>query len=142
MADPERQMKVTAQEMEEARIPLAYRDFCAHLLIPLNKCRQVRLACAAPSASHAALTARRPHPSPPRSARSGCRGSASTSATTTRRASTKSTSMRVLRCVCVPPHAPHPRSLRSRTVRRAHLHLLLRARSYKRRQALYNEQKK
>ncbi len=24
----------------EARVPLAYRDQCAHLLIPLNKCRQ------------------------------------------------------------------------------------------------------
>lgn len=25
--------------MAEARLPLAYRDSCAHLLIPLNKCR-------------------------------------------------------------------------------------------------------
>lgn len=26
--------------MREARLPLAYRDSCAHLLIPLNKCRR------------------------------------------------------------------------------------------------------
>jgi NADH dehydrogenase (ubiquinone) 1 beta subcomplex subunit 7 len=25
--------------MSDARVPLAYRDSCAHLLIPLNKCR-------------------------------------------------------------------------------------------------------
>jgi len=25
--------------MSAARLPLAYRDSCAHLLIPLNKCR-------------------------------------------------------------------------------------------------------
>lgn len=25
--------------MSSARLPLAYRDTCAHLLIPLNKCR-------------------------------------------------------------------------------------------------------
>jgi NADH dehydrogenase (ubiquinone) 1 beta subcomplex subunit 7 len=25
--------------MAEAKLPLAYRDSCAHLLIPLNKCR-------------------------------------------------------------------------------------------------------
>lgn len=29
----------TQEEMREARLPLAYRDQCAHLLIPLNKCR-------------------------------------------------------------------------------------------------------
>ncbi|KIW62260.1 hypothetical protein PV04_10453 [Phialophora macrospora] len=27
------------EAMSEARLPLAYRDSCAHLLIPLNKCR-------------------------------------------------------------------------------------------------------
>jgi len=27
------------QAMSDARLPLAYRDSCAHLLIPLNKCR-------------------------------------------------------------------------------------------------------
>ncbi|PVV04416.1 hypothetical protein BB560_001090 [Smittium megazygosporum] len=32
-------MIATQQEMAEARIPLAYRDYCAHLLIPLNRCR-------------------------------------------------------------------------------------------------------
>ncbi|KAF2484118.1 B18 subunit of NADH:ubiquinone oxidoreductase [Neohortaea acidophila] len=26
--------------MSAARLPLAYRDSCAHLLIPLNKCRR------------------------------------------------------------------------------------------------------
>ncbi|KAK5129670.1 hypothetical protein LTR08_002995 [Meristemomyces frigidus] len=33
--------KITAtrEEMSAARLPLAYRDSCAHLLIPLNKCR-------------------------------------------------------------------------------------------------------
>ena len=25
--------------MADAKLPLAYRDGCAHLLIPLNKCR-------------------------------------------------------------------------------------------------------
>lgn len=25
--------------MREAKLPLAYRDSCAHLLIPLNRCR-------------------------------------------------------------------------------------------------------
>lgn len=28
------------QEMHDAKINMVYRDFCAHLLIPLNKCRQ------------------------------------------------------------------------------------------------------
>ncbi|KAG2019358.1 hypothetical protein GB937_005272 [Aspergillus fischeri] len=28
------------QEMSDARLPLPYRDSCAHLLIPLNRCRQ------------------------------------------------------------------------------------------------------
>lgn len=27
------------KEMSDAKLPLAYRDSCAHLLIPLNKCR-------------------------------------------------------------------------------------------------------
>ncbi|GAO15841.1 hypothetical protein UVI_02051770 [Ustilaginoidea virens] len=30
----------TREEMRDARLPLAYRDSCAHLLIPLNKCRK------------------------------------------------------------------------------------------------------
>ncbi|KAM0919733.1 hypothetical protein ACQ4PT_007910 [Festuca glaucescens] len=29
----------TQAEMAEERVPIAYRDQCAHLLIPLNKCR-------------------------------------------------------------------------------------------------------
>lgn len=31
--------EATRAEMSTARLPLAYRDTCAHLLIPLNKCR-------------------------------------------------------------------------------------------------------
>jgi NADH dehydrogenase (ubiquinone) 1 beta subcomplex subunit 7 len=33
-------MKVTAKEMADAKIPLNGRDYCAHLLIPLLKCRK------------------------------------------------------------------------------------------------------
>merc|ERR1712071_675863 len=32
-------MKVTAKEMADARLPLHLRDYCAHLLIPLKKCQ-------------------------------------------------------------------------------------------------------
>ncbi|KAG0370053.1 hypothetical protein BGZ54_007945 [Gamsiella multidivaricata] len=32
-------MPATQKEMQDARLPLGYRDFCADLLIPLNKCR-------------------------------------------------------------------------------------------------------
>ncbi|KAK9276928.1 hypothetical protein L1049_006466 [Liquidambar formosana] len=35
-----KKMIATQEEMVEARVPLAYRDQCAHLLMPLNKCRQ------------------------------------------------------------------------------------------------------
>ncbi|KAJ8773548.1 hypothetical protein K2173_005794 [Erythroxylum novogranatense] len=38
-----KQMIATQQEMVENRVPLPYRDQCAHLLIPLNKCRQAEL---------------------------------------------------------------------------------------------------
>ena len=34
------EMKATHEEMREARLPISMRDYCAHLLIPLNKCRQ------------------------------------------------------------------------------------------------------
>jgi len=30
----------TRQEMSDAKLPMAYRDRCAHLLIPLNECRR------------------------------------------------------------------------------------------------------
>ncbi|KKY25121.1 putative nadh-ubiquinone oxidoreductase b18 [Phaeomoniella chlamydospora] len=30
----------TREEMSAAKLPLAYRDSCANLLIPLNKCRR------------------------------------------------------------------------------------------------------
>ncbi|MCJ1448816.1 MAG: hypothetical protein MMC23_009335 [Stictis urceolatum] len=36
--DPSR--PATREEMAKAQLPLAYRDNCAHLLIPLNKCRK------------------------------------------------------------------------------------------------------
>ena len=32
-------MKVTHEEMKAARVPLLFRDYCAHILIPLNACR-------------------------------------------------------------------------------------------------------
>ncbi|EDV22515.1 expressed hypothetical protein, partial [Trichoplax adhaerens] len=34
------EMQVTAQEMEDAKVPLHRRDFCAHVYIPLMKCRK------------------------------------------------------------------------------------------------------
>ena len=33
------EMKVTREEMKAARVPLPFRDYCAHILIPLNECR-------------------------------------------------------------------------------------------------------
>lgn len=39
-SDNESTMKVSKEEMKKAGIDLAYRDFCAHLLIPLNECRR------------------------------------------------------------------------------------------------------
>ncbi|KNC54801.1 NADH-ubiquinone oxidoreductase B18 subunit family protein [Thecamonas trahens ATCC 50062] len=35
--------EATQQEMKEARLDLAFRDGCAHLLIPLNQCRRSTL---------------------------------------------------------------------------------------------------
>ncbi|XP_050373201.1 NADH dehydrogenase [ubiquinone] 1 beta subcomplex subunit 7 [Argentina anserina] len=35
-----KKMIATQEEMVENKVPIAYRDQCAHLLIPLNKCRQ------------------------------------------------------------------------------------------------------
>jgi len=43
MASQKREMKVTQQEMIDAKLPVEYRDYCAHLLIPLNKCRREKL---------------------------------------------------------------------------------------------------
>ncbi|XP_073032406.1 NADH dehydrogenase [ubiquinone] 1 beta subcomplex subunit 7 [Primulina eburnea] len=34
-----KKMIATQEEMAEAKVPIPYRDQCAHLLIPLNKCR-------------------------------------------------------------------------------------------------------
>ncbi|KAL3693911.1 hypothetical protein R1sor_007562 [Riccia sorocarpa] len=34
-----KEMIATQEEMVKARVPMGSRDFCAHLLIPLNKCR-------------------------------------------------------------------------------------------------------
>lgn len=31
--------RATREQMSKARLPLQYRDSCAHLLIPLNRCR-------------------------------------------------------------------------------------------------------
>lgn len=33
-------MVATQEEMNAANLPLAYRDYCAHVLIPLNECRK------------------------------------------------------------------------------------------------------
>ena len=33
-------MIATQREMYDARLPLHWRDYCAHLLIPLNQCRR------------------------------------------------------------------------------------------------------
>eukprot|EP00887_Chlorella_sp_A99_P000197 scaffold13.g197.t1 len=38
LAPPE--LKVTQEEMAKAGLSMVYRDFCAHLLIPLNECRR------------------------------------------------------------------------------------------------------
>ncbi|XP_021293530.1 NADH dehydrogenase [ubiquinone] 1 beta subcomplex subunit 7 [Herrania umbratica] len=35
-----KKMIATQAEMVENKVPITYRDQCAHLLIPLNKCRQ------------------------------------------------------------------------------------------------------
>lgn len=37
--EPPRVMKATQKEMMDARVPLRFRDFCAHLYMPLMKCR-------------------------------------------------------------------------------------------------------
>ena len=34
------EMKVTQEEMAEAKVPLNLRDYCAHHFIPLMKCRK------------------------------------------------------------------------------------------------------
>ncbi|GAB1743302.1 hypothetical protein KC340_g8402 [Hortaea werneckii] len=39
MGDNGPKTQATRAEMSAAKLPLAYRDQCAHLLIPLNKCR-------------------------------------------------------------------------------------------------------
>ncbi|KAH0612529.1 uncharacterized protein LAJ45_00246 [Morchella importuna] len=31
--------QLSNKEMADARLPIAYRDKCAHLLVPLNRCR-------------------------------------------------------------------------------------------------------
>ncbi|KAK4121242.1 hypothetical protein N657DRAFT_635835 [Parathielavia appendiculata] len=31
--------RATREEMRDAKVPMQYRDSCAHLLIPLNRCR-------------------------------------------------------------------------------------------------------
>jgi len=39
MSHHHREMKVTLEELEKYQIAPHHRDYCAHLLIPLNKCR-------------------------------------------------------------------------------------------------------
>jgi NADH dehydrogenase (ubiquinone) 1 beta subcomplex subunit 7 len=39
----EKEMKATREELQQAGIKLESRDYCAHLLIPLNKCRRKTL---------------------------------------------------------------------------------------------------
>jgi len=34
------EMIATREEMKEAKVPLPFRNYCAHLLIPLNECRK------------------------------------------------------------------------------------------------------
>ena len=34
------EMVATREEMKRAKLDIGYRDFCAHLLIPLNECRR------------------------------------------------------------------------------------------------------
>jgi NADH dehydrogenase (ubiquinone) 1 beta subcomplex subunit 7 len=36
-------MVATDEEMVAARLDLQWRDYCAHMLIPLNKCRRANL---------------------------------------------------------------------------------------------------
>ena len=38
--DDASEMIATREEMKRAKLDLGYRDFCAHLLIPLNECRR------------------------------------------------------------------------------------------------------
>ncbi|KAK9480642.1 NADH-ubiquinone oxidoreductase B18 subunit [Lipomyces japonicus] len=40
LADYEWPRQATPEEMKQAKLPLVYRDRCASLLIPLNKCRR------------------------------------------------------------------------------------------------------
>jgi len=40
---PVSEMVATQQEMDDARLPLHFRDYCAHKLIPLNECRRATL---------------------------------------------------------------------------------------------------
>ncbi len=35
-----KEMKASVEQMNAARIPVEFRDYCAHLLLPLNKCRR------------------------------------------------------------------------------------------------------
>ena len=39
LADCRLDIAATREQMSDAKLPLPYRDSCAHLLIPLNRCR-------------------------------------------------------------------------------------------------------
>ena len=43
VSEEPREMKVTKEEMDKHRLDHSFRDFCAHLLIPLNTCRRATL---------------------------------------------------------------------------------------------------
>jgi len=36
---PKREPKISIDELRKEAVPQAYRDYCAHLLVPLNRCR-------------------------------------------------------------------------------------------------------
>eukprot|EP00512_Aurantiochytrium_limacinum_P001862 CAMPEP_0171484632 /NCGR_PEP_ID=MMETSP0958-20121227/108_1 /TAXON_ID=87120 /ORGANISM="Aurantiochytrium limacinum, Strain ATCCMYA-1381" /LENGTH=73 /DNA_ID=CAMNT_0012017353 /DNA_START=57 /DNA_END=278 /DNA_ORIENTATION=- len=36
----ERELPIDREELKRNQIDIAYRDFCSHLLVPLNKCRR------------------------------------------------------------------------------------------------------
>merc|ERR1712166_675017 len=40
MASATKEMKVSMDEMMAERVDPAFRDYCAHMLIPLNQCRR------------------------------------------------------------------------------------------------------
>eukprot|EP00968_Pinguiococcus_pyrenoidosus_P019858 scaffold2224_cov261-Pinguiococcus_pyrenoidosus.AAC.31 len=87
-------MKVTAEEMEAAQLPLEWRDHCAHILIPLNKWE---------SRKHKLTTLRFRLYSGAVGRPPGCRGSAPTCVMRMKSASMRSTSCAVKQGACRRP---------------------------------------